>query len=122
MNYIIIIICSIILPIFSLRPFESKSKRYKAGEHNDCAKPIKPKLCINCKYFITDNHSGEFGKCSLFTRKIFESYNYDFLVNGINKDETKDYLYCSIVRAASDKCGIEGKMHIRKYEKKLHCK
>ena len=50
MNYIIIIICSLILPIISLQK-------------------MKPKLCINCKYFITDNDTNQYGKCSLFPKK-----------------------------------------------------
>lgn len=48
MKYIIVIICSILLPIFSL-------------------KKSTPKLCVNCKFFINDLSSGnEYGKCSLF--------------------------------------------------------
>ena len=43
MKYIIIIICSIIFPILSL-------------------KEIKPKLCINCKYFLTDKKHIKKGK------------------------------------------------------------
>ena len=92
MNYIIIIICSIILPIISLQK-------------------IKPKLCINCKYFITDNGNGEFGKCSLFPKK---QGKIDFLVNGLNKE---DYIHCSIVREYPDMCGEEGKMYKKKYTK-----
>ena len=81
MNYIIIIFCSIVLPIFSLRQ-------------------IKSKFCINCKYFIADNYNGEHGKCSLFEIETFPTYNDKFLVNGISKDEnkiingiSKDYLF-----------------------------
>ena len=47
MKNIIIIICSIILPILSL----------------------KLKLCINCKHFMTDHNTGEYGKCSLFLKE-----------------------------------------------------
>jgi hypothetical protein len=89
MKYIITIICSIILPILSL-------------------KEMKPKLCINCKHFITDGKDGLFGKCSLFPLEDNKSY---FLVNGINPYE---YEYCSISRKRNDMCGTEGKM----YEKK----
>ena len=98
MKYIIAIICSIILPIFSF-------------------KEIKPKLCINCRYFITDNDTGEYGKCSLFTRETLKIHDYNFLVNGISKDAEKDYFYCSSARRIDDKCGIEGKFHKRKYSK-----
>ena len=50
MKNILFIICSIILPILSL-------------------KQVKPKLCINCKHFINDNDNGKYGKCSLFPKK-----------------------------------------------------
>ena len=32
-------------------------------------KNIKPKLCINCKYFIKDNNYDKYGKCIYFQRK-----------------------------------------------------
>jgi len=93
MNYIIIIIFSIILPVISV-------------------KKIIPKLCINCKYFITDNRTGLYGKCSLFTQK---QGKIDFLVNGIDNDQ---FHYCSTARALNDMCGEEGKMYKKKYIKK----
>ena len=89
MNYIILIICSIILPIVSL-------------------KQITPKLCINCKHFISDNDDDIFGKCSFFPSK---KGKINFLVNGINKDE---YSYCSITRERDDMCGTEGKHYKKK--------
>ena len=97
MNYLLVIFCSIILPIFSF-------------------KEIRPKLCINCRYFITDNDTGEYGKCSLFPKVTVKMY--DFFVNGIRKHEEKEYTYCSTVRSRDDKCGVEGKFHKRKYNKK----
>jgi len=106
MNYIIIIFCSIVLPIFSLRQ-------------------IKPKFCINCKHFIADNYNSEHGKCSLFEIETFPTYNDKFLVNGISKDEhktingiSKDYLFCSVARVWNHKCGAEGKLYEKKYTKK----
>lgn len=92
MNFIIIIICSIILPIISV-------------------KVIKPKLCINCKYFIQDHDNTEYGKCFLFPRK---EGKIKFLVNGINKEL---YTYCSIARDYNDMCGEEGIMYKKKYIK-----
>jgi len=89
MKYIIIIICSIILPILSF-------------------KEVKPKLCINCKYFITDNKTGKFGKCSLFPQK---EGKINVLVNGINEEE---YRYASIARERNDMCGEEGNMYKKK--------
>jgi hypothetical protein len=98
MKYITIIICFFILPIFSLQE-------------------IKPKICINCKYFLTDNKTGKFGRCSLFPIK---EKNNNFLINGIVEDEINPYEYytCSIARNYDNMCGIEGKMHKRKYNKK----
>ena len=77
-------------------------------------KEMKPKLCINCKYFITDNNTGKFGKCSLFTKKENEIFN---LVNGIHKDNI-EYYYCSLSRETEDMCGKEGKMYKKKYIKR----
>lgn len=94
MNYIIVIICSLILPIFSL-------------------KTVKPNLCINCKYFISDNDTGEFSKCLFFEKK---EGKIDFLVNGIKKEE--NYQYCSVSRSLDDMCGEEGKYYKKKITKK----
>jgi hypothetical protein len=98
MKYIFIIICSIIYSTYSF-------------------KQTKPKLCINCKFFITDNNTDKFGKCSLFSR---EPFNDTILVNGIIENKDIDYFYASIARSTkyNDMCGKEGKMHVRKYIKK----
>ena len=92
MKYIFVIICSIILQTLSL-------------------KEIKPKLCINCKHFITDNGNGEFGKCSLFPTIV---HKINYLVNGIHEDK---YNYCSTARSFDDMCGENGKMYKNKYSK-----
>lgn len=96
MKNIFIIICSILLPIY-------------------CLKVTKPKLCINCKFFIPDNGDGEYGKCSLFP--IIE-YNISYLVNGVNYIAPIEYSYCAISRHMPHMCGKEGKLHKRKYIKK----
>ena len=93
MNSIIFIVCYIILPIISL-------------------KQVKPKLCINCKHFITDNDTGKYGKCSLFERK---EGKINFLVNGINE---KEYYYCNTLRDTNNMCGEEGKYYKKKIVKK----
>ena len=93
MKYIIIFICSIILPIFSLRE-------------------IKPKLCINCKYFLTDKSNDKYAKCSLFPK---QDGKINFFVND---KYNEDYYYCSISRFMKDMCGEEGKLYKRKYVKK----
>ena len=89
---IILIIFSLILPVISL-------------------KQIKPKLCINCKYFIPDNDIGKFGKCSFFPTN--ENYS-NFLVNGISEE---NYHYCSTSRQIKDMCGEEGKYYKKKIVK-----
>ena len=78
---------------------------------------IKPKLCINCKYFITDNDNGKFGKCSLFTKEENVN-NYYMLVNGISENKIIEYHYCRTSRQIETMCGKEGKMYKRKYIKK----
>lgn len=76
------------------------------------ADPIKPKLCINCKFFKNNFIVGSaFGKCSLFP--IFEN-NDSFLVNGINQIKKIDYKYCSILRENDNYCGRDGKLYKEK--------
>jgi hypothetical protein len=92
MNYIFVVICAIILSPFS-------------------ASQIKPKLCIDCKFYTNNIFTGnQFGKCSLFLK---ENENDYFLVNGINNNK-KEYYYCSTSRKSKQMCGEEGKF----YEKK----
>jgi hypothetical protein len=104
MNYIILIICSVILPIISL-------------------KDIKPKLCINCKYFIPDNDSGKFGKCFLCPTSKGKT---NFLVNGIINID--DYYSCSTARdeyvfcGDNSLCGKEAKYYKKKIIKNGHLK
>ena len=89
MKSILLIICSILLPVFSLNEFS-------------------PKICINCKFFknsvMIDN---KFGKCSLYPTTERDD---DFFVTGIDKNV--DYYYCSTVRNNDDMCGKEGKRYI----------
>ena len=96
MKYIFTILSILFLPILSL-------------------KEIKPKLCVNCKYFITDNKNGKYGKCSLFPRKENDIYR---LVIGFHNDNI-EYHYCSVARDSGIiMCGPEGKMYKKKYTKK----
>lgn len=97
-KYIIIFLCSIISPIFSL-------------------KEIKPKLCINCKYFIEDVEVGKFSKgnkCLLFPKD--DGNNIYSLVHGI--EEYNGYFYCATARSRESMCGNEGKKYKKKYTKK----
>ena len=77
---------------------------------------IKPKLCINCKYYINTSDVKSniiYGKCLLSPKK---NDNYiNFLVTGEKKFE---YNYCSTSRSSENMCGKEGKLHVRKYIKK----
>lgn len=90
MKNIFVIICYIILPVFSFTE-------------------IAPKLCINCKFFtnrfLNDN---VFGRCSLFPKE--ETRNIDYYVTGIEKNI--EFHYCSIARTSDNMCGKEGKKYI----------
>ena len=70
----------------------------------------KPKLCIDCKFFIKDYFftPNSFGKCALFS-KLKKNDNY--LVDGSKKYEKTEYSYCSIVRRYEDRCGEEGRLY-----------
>lgn len=94
MKYIFTILSILFLPILSF-------------------KVMKPKFCVNCKYFITDDASGKYGTCSLFPKRENET---NYLVNGIY--EYIDQHYCSMARASENMCGPEGKMYKKKYTKK----
>ena len=87
MNYLFFIVCSIILSPFS-------------------AIEIKPKLCIDCKFFLKDSFtSNKYGKCLLFTREDNDS----FLVDGIKKEN--EHTFCSVARKYENMCGKEGKFY-----------
>jgi hypothetical protein len=96
MKYVFTILSVLFLPILSF-------------------KEIKPKLCVNCKYFITDNHCNIFGKCSLFPKEEKDIYS---LVNGIHQDKNNEYFHCSVARKWEDMCGPEGKMYKKKILKR----
>lgn len=93
MKYISIVIYSIILSLFS-------------------ASQIKPKLCIDCKFYTKGVFtSSEYGKCLLFPKEKENDY---FLVNGNKNNDEVEYYYCSTARNSQRICGEEGKF----YEKK----
>ena len=94
MKNIILIISSIIRPIISLQQINPQINP-----------PINTKICINCKYFISDNRNGIFGKCSFFPTS---EGKVNLLVTGVNKDE---YYFCSTARDSNDMCGEEGKYY-----------
>ena len=73
---------------------------------------IKPKLCIDCKYFKKDFFiDNKFGTCSFFPIEKEDDY---FLVDGIRTKKT-EYMFCNVARKIHDMCGEEGKF----YEKKV---
>jgi hypothetical protein len=75
----------------------------------------KPKLCINCKYYInmSDLKSNIFyGKCLLSPKN--NNNDIKFLVSG---ERIIEYNYCSTSRSSENMCGKEGKLHVRKYIK-----
>jgi len=95
MKYIIAIICSILLPIFSLK------------------KSI-PKLCVNCKFFMKDPDNGkEHGKCALFPT---DESTVSFLVTGYKSID--NYYYCLTARQSERLCGKEGVHYEKKPTKK----
>ena len=100
MKNILLIICYIILPVFSLNE-------------------IAPKLCINCKFFknslLTNN---KFGRCSLFPKEEKRDINY--YVSGMEKNI--DFHFCSTARTYDDMCGKDGKKYINLSEDRLKCK
>lgn len=89
MNYIFVIICSIILPILSI-------------------KSVTQKFCINCKFFKKDfMNNNKYGRCSLFIKE-----NADYLVVGIEEKSFDNYYYCSTARGSEGMCGEEGKEYV----------
>lgn len=100
MNYFILIICSIILPIISL-------------------KQTKPKLCVNCKYFIPSVTNNDIhGKCSASVKESEVLSKY--LVTGVKEIKPTEYLYCVNARTSINPnlCGEEGKYYKKKTAKK----
>ena len=76
------------------------------------ASQIRPKLCIDCKFYTKNVFtSSEFGKCLLFTKENDNDY---FLVNGNNHNHNIEYHYCSTSRKYDDMCGKEGKFYENK--------
>ena len=95
MNYLSVIIYSIILSSFS-------------------ASQNTQKLCINCKYYTKNFFtSSEYGKCSLFTT---ENEDMNYLVTGKKYNNIEEYHYCSTARKFNHICGKEGKFYEKKQD------
>ena len=71
-------------------------------------KEITPKLCVNCKFFISLEGRNEYGRCSLFKK---QGMDVDYLIPW--KD---DFLYCLTARSYEDMCGKEGKKYVNKLD------
>jgi hypothetical protein len=74
------------------------------------ADSIKPKFCINCKYFVkpSGETSNEFAKCSLFA---IESQKY--LIDGVHRHS--NYRYCYTAREFDSLCGKNATKYKKKY-------
>ena len=71
----------------------------------------KPKLCINCKYFITDSKFGyEYGKCSAFPVE-----NTKILIDGVVR--MNEFRFCYTARSCDDLCGKIGKKYYKSRRK-----
>ena len=77
--------------------------------------PIKPNLCVNCKFFTKDFFTmNKFGKCALFPKEDQEDDNRYFLVDGTKTNNKQEYNFCSIARKYERMCGQEGKFYEEK--------
>jgi hypothetical protein len=79
------------------------------------ASSLKPKLCVNCRYFVNDGPKTAFGTCSLFQR-VESKLNY----NLVDEHHTipVSYKMCVLVREDANLCGKEGKLYKKKYVKR----
>ena len=71
----------------------------------------KPKFCVNCRYFISNNDRPEYGKCSKFSLE-----NTKYLVNGIVSET--EYYSCNTARTWESLCGKDAKEYKKKYTKR----
>lgn len=99
MKYFFLIICSILLPVLSL-------------------KKAIPKLCINCKFVMADErYENKYSKCSLFPIDNSKENSVQFLVSGVEEETETDYYNCSVARSYEHLCGTEGKKYKKKQTK-----
>jgi len=119
MKFILVLVCSILLPILSFRPLSGNNKPVQLStlqmKTEKKYRELVPKLCIHCKHLITDNEGDQFAKCALFPRITI---NNDYLVTGVKEEEKpSDYHYCSVARNMEHMCGLEGNLHEKKRKK-----
>lgn len=73
--------------------------------------PIKPKFCIDCKFFTKQKYANDnHGVCTMFAKEDIAHYtDEDFLVTGIKTERPIEYYFCSTCRSSEKLCGQEGK-------------
>jgi hypothetical protein len=70
---------------------------------------IKPKFCVNCKFFKRDLFfSPRYGECLKFPKYNVLDYS---IVSGKNISGDVSYDYCVIVRNYENMCGKNGKFY-----------
>jgi hypothetical protein len=76
-------------------------------------KQSKPKICIDCKYFIPSTINNKYGRCLAFPN--IETKKYILVIGEeANILSDADYNYCTVARDNDNMCGVNGK----KYKKK----
>ena len=79
----------------------------------------KPKICIDCKYFIPCDTNNKYGRCLAFPK--IENKKYILVVGEeANILSDADYNYCFFARDNDNMCGVDGnnykKKKINKYK------
>jgi hypothetical protein len=82
-----------------------------AGASIQIPSRIKPKFCVDCKFFKNSIIGNRHGTCSQFSYIEITNYN---LIDGKIDIPAKHYYFCSTARQYEHLCGEEGKL----YEKK----
>jgi hypothetical protein len=76
---------------------------------------IKPKFCVNCKYFLSGVNNQKYGKCLLFTKFDDSDSNSNYYLVTGDKDLAPSYYdYCCNARTEKEMCGNEAKFYKRK--------
>lgn len=71
----------------------------------------RPRLCIHCTHFLTDDSSTHpYGFCKKYPKKEEDQVRY--LVTGVK--DPPNYYYCTTVRQQEEWCGIQGKDYLHK--------
>jgi hypothetical protein len=78
-------------------------------------KCLKPKFCVNCKFFLHEINNQKYGKCILFPKLDNTDFNYNYyLVTGDISLAHSYYEYCCTTRIEKDMCGKEAKYYKKK--------